>query len=246
MRHLIFICIWAVTAVSTTGTAQSPGESVAYYADTLQIYTYRSPSSGGTGKIYMGREISQVMRPQGAAWLERPDRETEEQPEKLLTILSLEPDDVVADIGAGTGYFAFRISPQIPRGQLLAVDIQPEMLEIIRQKKREYGAGNVVPILGTAKDPHLPEASVDLVLMVDTYHEFLYPREMMTAIVKSLKPGGLVVLVEYRSEDPGVTKNPLHEMTEVQVRLEMGAVGLQWLATYGILPQQHVIVFTKP
>ncbi len=246
MRCSVFIYIWAVTVLLTTSVAQSSGESVPHYADTLQVYTYRAPSSGGTGKIYMGREISQVMRPQGAAWLERPDRETEEQPDRLLTILPLEPDDVVADIGAGSGYFTFRISPRIPRGQLLAVDIQPEMLEIIEQKKQEYGAGNVVPILGTVKDPNLPEASLDLVLMVDTYHEFLYPREMMDAIVKSLKPDGLVVLVEYRSEDPSVTKNPLHEMTETQVRLEMRAVGLQWLMTYGILPQQHVIVFTKP
>ena len=230
----------------TTGVAQSSAESATRYTDTLQVYTYRPPNSGGTGKIYLGREISQVMRPQGAAWLERPGREIEEQPDSLVAMLPLEPDDVVADIGAGSGYFTFRISPRIPKGQLLAVDVQPEMLEIIEQKKQEYGVGNVIPILGTVKDPNLPEAGVDLVLMVDTYHEFLYPREMMDAIVKSLKPDGLVVLVEYRSEDPSVTKNPLHEMTETQVRLEMEAMGLQWLVTYGILPQQHVIVFTKP
>lgn len=229
----------------TTCVAQSSGDSAAGYVVTLQDYTYRQPSSGGTGKIYFGREIARVMRPQGAVWLERPDRETEEQPDSLVAILPLEPDDVVADIGAGSGYFTFRISPRIPRGQLLAVDIQPEMLEIIEQKKQEYGAENVVPVLGTVKDPNLPESSVDLVLMVDTYHEFLYPWEMMNAIVKSLKPDGLVVLVEYRSEDPSVRKSPLHEMTEAQVRKEMGAVGLQWLMTHDILPQQHIIVFKK-
>lgn len=245
MCFTVFKYFWAVTLLLTTCLALSSGESAARGAAALQDYSYRPPSSGGTGKIYLGREIARVMRPQGAAWLERPDRETEEQPDSLVSILPLEPDDVVADIGAGSGYFTFRISPRIPGGQLLAVDIQPEMLRIIKQKKQEYGAANVVPILGTVKDPNLPEAGVDLVLMVDTYHEFLYPREMMDAIMKSLKPDGLVVLVEYRSEDPSVRKSPLHKMTEAQVRLEMGVVGLQWIVTYGILPQQHVIVFTK-
>ncbi|UCH64293.1 MAG: class I SAM-dependent methyltransferase [Fidelibacterota bacterium] len=214
--------------------------------DTSQVYTYRQPSQSGTGKVYMSREISGVMNHRSAAWLERPARQAEEQPDLLIKNLPLEPTDVVADIGAGIGFLTFRISPLVPLGKCLAVDIQPEMLAVISQRIEEEGIQNVVPVLGSIIDPNLPEAGVDLVLMVDAYHEFSHPREMMEAIVMALKPGGMVVLVEFRGEDPNVRRYPLHKMTEAQARREMAAVGLRWHETRDILPQQHFMIFVRP
>ncbi len=210
------------------------------------IYQQRTyPSSDGIGKYYMGREIAQVMGHTGAGWLERPRREVEEQPSKIVSALNLKPDDVVADIGAGTGYLSFRIAPLLTDGKVLAVDIQPEMLEIIDFFKQEKNISNVEPILATLTNPNLPDASIDLALMVDAYHELEYPQEVMTAIVKALKPGGKVVLVEYRGENPLIMIKRLHKMTQKQVRKEMQAVGLVWRETKNLLPQQHLMIFEK-
>ncbi len=203
-------------------------------------------SPDGIGKFYMGREIAKVMGHTGAGWLERPNRETEEQPSKIANALNLKPNDVIADIGAGTGYLSFRIAPKIPQGKVLAVDIQPEMLDIINLFKQEKNISNVEPILATATNPNLPSKSVDLALMVDAYHEFEYPREVMQGIIKALKPGGRVVLVEYRSENPFIFIKKLHKMTQKQVKKEMQALGLIWRETKNFLPQQHLIIFEKP
>lgn len=219
--------------------ANADAESSTFYQERV----VHSPD--GIGKFYMGREIAQVMGHTGALWLERPSRETQEQPQRLVNALDLKPTDVVADIGAGTGYFSFRLSPLVPQGKVLAVDIQPEMLDIIDSIKQERQITNVEPILGSITDPHLPTSSVDVVLMVDAYHEFSHPREVMEAIVKALKPGGRVVLVEYRGENPFVPIKALHKMTQKQARKEMSAVGLQWLETKSFLPQQHLMVFEK-
>lgn len=210
------------------------------------VYEYHSIHNGdGIGKFYMGREIAQVMGHQGAAWLERPSRTNEEQPDRAIAALHLQPTDVVADIGAGTGYFSFRISPLVPQGKVLAIDIQPEMIDILTFLKDENRADNVQPILGTPTDPHLPQESVDLALMVDAYHEFDAPREMMQGIVAGLKHGGRVALLEYRGENPLIPIKGLHKMTQRQVREEMAAVGLTWLETQEILPQQHLMIFQK-
>ncbi len=150
---------------------------------------------------------------------------------------------MVADVGAGTGYLTFRLATLVPKGKVLAVDIQPEMIEILNLLKQQREANNVEPIAATVTDPHLPPASVDVVLMVDAYHEFAYPREMMTAIVKALKPNGRVVLLEYRGENPFVPIKKLHKMTQNQVRKEMQAVGLAWKQTQNFLPSQHLMVF---
>ncbi|UBF27255.1 class I SAM-dependent methyltransferase [Kovacikia minuta CCNUW1] len=202
-------------------------------------------SPDGIGKFYLGREISQIMGHLGAAWLERPTRQFEEQPQELVNALHLKPTDVVADIGAGTGYFSFLISPLVPQGKVLAVDIQPEMLEIIETAKQEQQINNVEPVLGTDTNPNLEPASIDLALLVDAYHEFEYPKEMMQAIAAALKPNGRVILVEYRGENPFVPIKALHKMTQKQARKEMAAVGLVWQETMNFLPQQHVIVFGK-
>ncbi|MEM7586994.1 MAG: class I SAM-dependent methyltransferase [Acidobacteriota bacterium] len=208
-------------------------------------YTLGQASRDGIGKFYMGREISHVMGYAGMSWLERPDRETTEMPDRVVEALGLAADDVVADVGAGSGYFSFRLAAQVPAGKVLAVDLQPEMLGVLERRARELGFDNVEPVQGTVTDPNLPEAAVDLVLMVDAYHEFSHPYEMMQAIFRSLAPGGRVVLVEYRGEDPSVPIKPLHKMTEAQARREMKAVGLTWIETLDFLPQQHVLIFEK-
>ena len=210
--------------------------------------TYQSvpASRDGIGKVYLGREIAQVMGHLGAGWLERPEREREEAPAALVKALDLKPTDTAADIGAGTGYFTFRMAEKVPQGRVLAVDIQPEMLALLDAGEKERGLTNVEPVLGKVDDPKLPENAVDLVLMVDAYHEFDHPREMMMGIVKSLKPGGRVALVEYRGEDPSVPIKPLHKMTEAQAIKEMAAVGLQHAGTDESLPIQHLMFFRKP
>lgn len=209
-------------------------------------YETRPASRDGIGKIYMGREIAQVMGHEGAGWLERGEREEEERPQKLVELMDLRPADVVADIGAGTGYFSFRIAEKVREGKVLAVDIQPEMLDLLRSASTARAVMNVEPVLGKIDDPNLPPGVVDVALMVDAYHEFDHPREMMDGIVRGLRPGGRVVLVEYRGEDPDVPIKPLHKMTEAQVKKEMAAVGLEHLKTLPDLPRQHVLIFRKP
>ena len=215
-------------------------------ATTAPVYEKCPPSADGIGKVYLGREIAQVMGHPGADWLERPERIEEEQPDLLVDNMDLKPTDVVADIGAGTGHLSFRMARKLTEGKVLAVDIQPEMLELLRAKSKELGIANVEPVLGTITDPKLPDAGVDGVLMVDSYHEFDHPREMMDAIVKALRPGGRVVLVEYRAEDPKVPIKPLHKMTEAQAKKEMAAVGLAHKETKTMLPRQHLMIFEKP
>jgi Methylase involved in ubiquinone/menaquinone biosynthesis len=214
--------------------------------DTSGVYSQRAPSRNGIGKVYMGREISKVMGHRGANWLERPARAEKERPDLLVDSLPLGPSDTVADIGAGTGYLSFRVAPRVPQGNILAVDIQPEMLDMIRSRIDERGVDNVTPIRGTVTDPQLPADSVDLAYMVDAYHEFSHPYEMMTALMEDLTPGGRVVLAEYRREDPSIPIKTLHKMTEAQVRKEMEAVGLEWVETKDMLPRQHFLVFRKP
>ncbi|MEM1089011.1 MAG: class I SAM-dependent methyltransferase [Pseudomonadota bacterium] len=210
------------------------------------VYQQRSPNRDGIGKIYMGREISHVMGHLGARWLERPERVREERTDLLVQNLPLEPDDIIADIGAGTGYFSFPMAARVPEGKVLAVDIQPEMLAIIEQRKRTAAVNNIDTVLGTERDPGLPEAAVDLILIVDAYHEFSYPREMGLGLARSLKPGGQLVLIEYRGEDPRVPIKRLHKMTEQQAKKEMAAIGLTWERTLSLLPQQHFMIFRRP
>ncbi|HYE99006.1 MAG TPA: class I SAM-dependent methyltransferase [Planctomycetota bacterium] len=210
-------------------------------------YERRSPHDpNGIGKFYLGREIAHVMGHPAAAWLERPEREQEEAPSKAIEALDLKPGMVVADVGVGTGYHAFRIAPKLGEtGRVLGVDIQPEMLAKLKAKAESLGVRNVQGVLGTVQDPKLPKEGVDLVLMVDVYHEFEFPYEMMTAIRSSLKPGGRVALVEFRKEDPKVPIKDVHKMSEAQIRKEMEVVGLKWLKTVDTLPWQHLVIFGK-
>src|SRR5881394_1041014 len=208
-------------------------------------YEYRQEHDpNGIGKFYLGREIAHVMGHQAADWLERPEREREEKPDLLLQALKLKPGEVVADIGAGTGYYSWRLARLVgEKGLVYAVDIQQEMLDLLDKKMAERKITCVKGVLGTVTDPKLPSRSVDLVLMVDVYHEFDHPFEMMEAICKALKPGGRVVFVEFRAEDPKVPIKEVHKMSEAEVRKAMSVQPLEWVETIATLPWQHVIVF---
>jgi precorrin-6B methylase 2 len=208
--------------------------------------TRREHDPDGTGKFYMNREIALVMGHQGAGWLERPEREKEEQPAKLIKALKIKPGTVLADIGAGSGYYSFRFAPLVgDKGKILAVDIQPEMLDIIRKRMKAQKVTNVEPIQGAETDPKLPAGGVDLILMVDVYHEFSHPYEMTQAMVKALKPGGRLVFVEFRLEDESVPIKRVHKMSQKQVLREMAPFPLRHVETLDMLPWQHVINFEK-
>lgn len=209
-------------------------------------YTLGAANRDGTGKVYMDREISHVMGHQGASWLERSGRKGAERTDLLIERLPLAPDDVVADIGAGSGYFTFPVAARVPQGRVLAVDIQPEMLELLKARQRMLGVRNVEPVLSTTEDPNLPAGAVDLIFIVDAYHEFSHPREMGEAMVRALAPGGRLVLVEYRAEDASVPIKRLHKMSAAQAEREMRALGLELEENGDYLPQQHVLVFRKP
>ncbi|WP_080058159.1 class I SAM-dependent methyltransferase [Spirosoma aerolatum] len=214
-------------------------------ADTTSVYQFRTPSRDGIGKVYQGREIAQVMGHLGAAWLERPEREQEERTDLLLKSLELKPTDVVADIGAGTGFFTFQMAPKLPNGKVIAVDIQPEMIAYLNQGKDKRKLTNVEPVLGTESDPKLKPSSIDLAILIDAYHEFSFPREMISHIATALKPGGRLVLVEYRAEDPAVPIKELHKLSIAQATKEMKAAGLRLLKSDDRLPQQHIMFFGR-
>ena len=209
-------------------------------------YTLIERSSDGIGKQYLGREIASVMGWQGANWLERPEREQEEGSTLLLKRLQLKLEMQVADVGAGTGYYARRIAQLIgPKGVVYAVDVQPEMIAMMTERAKLSRITNLVPVLATVKSTALKPESIDLALMVDVYHELEFPFEVLASIVKALKPGGRVVFVEYRAEDALVPIKPLHKMTEAQVRKEAEVHALRFVKTDASLPWQHLMVFEK-
>ncbi len=209
-------------------------------------YTRVAAGTDGIGKRYMGRDIAGVMGWQGAAWLEREEREREERTDLLVTALQLKPGMVVADIGAGTGYLAQRIAPAVtPGGKVLAVDVQPEMVAMLQSMVRQSGLSQIQPLLGVEDDVKLAASSVDLAIMVDVYHELAFPYEVLASIVRALKPGGQLVFVEYRAEDPKVPIKALHKMSEAQIKREAAVHALVWERTVGSLPWQHLVVFRK-
>lgn len=235
----------AQTPAPPPPAAFAPGSTSVARPEPAVVYEAGPASADGTGRFYMGREIARVMSHRGAAWLERPEREREERPDVVIDALRLRPNDVVADLGAGTGYFTFRIAPRVPRGRVYAVDIQPEMLTVVERRADAEGVPNVVSVLGSEQDPGLAPASVDVTLLVDSYHEFAYPAEMLAAIRRATRPGGRLVLVEYRAEDPDSPIRPLHTMTEAQARREVEAAGFRFVESVPGLPLQHILVFAR-
>ncbi len=201
----------------------------------------------GIGKFYMDREIAHVMGYAGYRWLERPERVREEEPAKLIKALEIKPGMVVADVGAGSGYHTFLMAPLVgEKGKVIASDIQPKMLELIQEKAKKLAVTNIETVQGNEMDPKLPAKGVDLIILVDVYHEFDFPFEMTEKMVEALKPGGRLVFVEFRAEDPKVFIKPVHKMTERQVIKEMGPFSeMEHTTTIKTLPWQHVVVFTK-
>jgi ubiquinone/menaquinone biosynthesis C-methylase UbiE len=208
--------------------------------------TQANHDPNGTGTFYMGREIAQVMGPGGIEWLDRAQRDAEEHPSQVLDALQLHAGEVVADLGAGSGYFTFRMAPKVGNtGRVLAVDVQDEMLQTLKQRAAAKNITNVQVIKASETDPHLPIGAVDLVLFVDVYHELAYPYEVMQKVRDSLKPNGRVVFVEYRKEDPEVPIKEVHKMSVAQLDKEMMAVGLVPVRRIETLPMQHILIFGK-
>ena len=208
-------------------------------------YTFKNGNPNGTGKWYMGREIAHVMGFQGMGWLERAEREAEENTTKLLRNMAIHTGDTIADIGAGSGYHVFKMASMVGEGLIYGVDIQDEMLTALRNKKQIGKHKNIALIKGSEKSVNLPENSVDKVLMVDVYHEFTYPIEMIASIKKALRANGKLFLIEYRGEDDSVPIKSVHKMTEAQAVKEMQAAGMKLEHNIGNLPWQHCMVFVK-
>ncbi|MDC0248791.1 class I SAM-dependent methyltransferase [Flavobacteriaceae bacterium] len=208
-------------------------------------YTFKRGDYNGIGKWYMGREIAYVMGFQGIGWLERSEREKEENVSSLIKNMKIKSNEVIADIGAGSGYHAFRIASLVTNGLVYAVDIQPEMLMAIEKTKEFKKVENIKTILGTEKTVELPKNSVDKILMVDVYHEFSFPVEMINSIKNALKLNGELFLIEYRAEDLKVPIKRIHKMTEEQAVKEMKAAGLVLKENIDNLPWQHCMVFIK-
>jgi len=220
-------------------------KSTAQVANTEVKYTYKRGDYNGIGKWYMGREIAYVMGFQGIDWLERSEREKEENVSTLIKNMRIKPNDSIADIGAGSGYHVFKMAPLAEKGLVYAVDIQWEMLDAVQKKKTLTNVKNVETILGTEKSVNLPKHSVDKVLMVDVYHEFSYPVEMIESIKNALKTKGQLFLIEYRGEDSNVPIKKIHKMTEKQSVLEMEAAGFILKENIRNLPWQHCMIFEK-
>lgn len=263
VRNLLIMLLWAgaswaIVAAAVplraqeTASRPGPSQQTAAADESAERYTFREQHDpNGIGKFYMGREIARVMgygfQGAGARWLEREAREREERLQLLVKSLGLKPDMVVADIGAGSGVISMLVAEQLGEGHVLAVDIQEEMLARLKKNAADRGLTNIKLVKGTVKSPQLKPASVDLVIMVDVYHEFAWPYEMLLEISRALKPGGRVAFVEYRLEDPTVPIKLVHKMSEKQVRKEAGVpeMRLQWKETIDVLPRQHIVIFER-
>jgi tRNA A58 N-methylase Trm61 len=202
---------------------------------------------GGQGEHPVtGRQIAGVMGVQGADWLTRPERDKEETPEGALDALGIRPGMVVADVGAGTGYMSLRLAKRVgPSGKVYANDIQPEMLRRLRENAAKAGFANIETVQGEESDPKLPPGRMDLVLLVDVYHEFSKPRQMIDKIREALKPDGRLVLLEYRKEDPNVPIREEHKMTVAEVKAELEPQGFVLSQVIETLPRQHILILTK-
>lgn len=222
-----------------------PPQKNAIAAEKTTVYTFGKASQDGIGKFYFGREIAHVMGAAGSEWLERDDRDKEENTSLALKNIILPSTGVIADIGAGTGYYSFRLAAKVPMGKVYAVDIQDEMIAMLQQKKRLLKDSIVEIIKSDSISPNLPANSTDLAVMTDVYHELAYPAEMLQAIHKALKSDGKLLLIEYRGEDPAVPIKPLHKTTVKQLNKELEANGFKLYFKGDFLPIQHFLLYEK-
>ncbi len=239
MRLIGFILLLGVIIPACNIAQQKNNE----LTPTDTVYKYGDKTSGGTGKYYMGREIAHMIGPGGIGWLQRDDRQREENTALAIEKMNLSASMVVADIGAGSGYYSFKIARKVPDGKVFAVDVQDEMIAALKKQKAVLKDKVVEIIKGDSLSPHLPDHSVDLALMVDVYHELEYPHEMLQAIKKALKPGGKLLLIEYKGEDPSVRIRPLHKMTVAQMNSEMKANGFSLYSRGDFLPIHHFMLY---
>lgn len=196
--------------------------------------------------VYKGREIAQTMHYNGAPWLIRESRQREEDCQKMLENLGVKPGMTICDMGCGNGFYSLKLAEMVGKeGKILAVDIQPEMLRLLKARAEEEGIENIELILGDIDNPKLPEGKVDMILCVDVYHEFSHPVEMLAGMHQSLKPDGKVALLEFRMEDPNVPIKLLHKMSKKQAVLEYEANGFQLASQFDGLPWQHMMFFEK-
>ena len=209
-------------------------------------YTVKSGDPNGINKWYMGRQIAHVMSHFGIEWLERKEREMEENTSQLLKNLAVQPGTAIADIGAGSGYHSTLLSKMVGTGKVYAVDVEPEMIAYLKARIKLEGHKSIIPVLSTEQKVSLPANSIDIMLLVDVYHEFSFPYEMTLSMLEALKPGGKLVLVEFRAEDPNVPIKTIHKMSERQAVKEFKASGFLFEKNIGNLPWQHCLIFRKP
>ncbi len=238
IRQLFVLFLWLLLGAGSTCQAQVEQKATA-------VYTTKPPSPGGTGKVYMGREIAKVIGTGGGGWLDRSTRQEEENSLRAIDGMTLNPQSVVADIGAGTGFYTFKVAEKVPKGKIYAVELQDAFVAELKERSQELGLSNVKVVKGGAKSINVPDTSLDLAFMVDVYHELEYPREMLQAIHRALKPDGKLLLLEYRAEDPKVPIRELHKMTAQQVKEELEANGFKLFKREDSLPIQHFLMFEK-
>lgn len=245
IKYLLVVAVFISSSFSSCTAQENKAERQSAQSIADSTYTFKPDDPNGIGKWYMGREIAHVMGYQGISWLNRVEREKEEQTSLLIKNMDIQPEESIADIGAGSGYHVIKMAPLASEGLIYAVDIQEEMLRAIEQQQQQNNLQNIKCIKGGKQTTNLPANSIDKVLMVDVYHEFSYPKEMLESIYAALKPDGKVYLIEYRKEDQQVPIKAIHKMTEQQAVKEFEVNGFTLVKNIANLPWQHCMVFRK-
>ena len=237
--------LFAIITITGFIKCNSQQKVVTLKATTDSVYSYKNATEDGIGKFYFGREIAHVMGAGGGAWLEREERNKEENTNMAITKIDLPTNAIIADIGAGTGYYSFKLAHKVPNGKVYAVEVQDEFISYLKNKKRTVKDSVVEVVKGTEFSPNLPASSVDLAIMVDVYHELEYPQQMLQNLFKILKSNGKILLIEYRGEDPAVAIKALHKTTVMQLNKEFNANGFRLNYQGEFLPIQHFLLYEK-